>query len=189
MKWPGQAVCLISYIMLQQAYTEKYYEGLDNWDGLYIGEWNTHVVAHSNPEVVGITTREGDGLKALQDAMTSAGGIYNAGIIVSPASGKLALSMYCPVYDTNGTTILGYVGGGPFADGLHVLLDSVKTPNSTLKYSMINVDTGIYIFDDDEALIATEIQDEMLLSVIDCILTDTSNSSGDLEYTDEACVH
>lgn len=69
-----------------QDFTLKYFEGLDNWEGIYIGEWDTHVIAHSNPEVVGITTREGDGLKALQDAMTKANGLYNTGIIVSPAS-------------------------------------------------------------------------------------------------------
>lgn len=69
-----------------QQYTESYYKGLDNWEGLYVGEWNTHVVTHSNPKVVGMTTRKGDSLKQLQDAMTSAKGLYDAGIIISPAS-------------------------------------------------------------------------------------------------------
>ena len=80
-----------------QAYTEAYYQELDGWEGLYIGEGNTHVITHSSPEVVGITTREGDALKALQDAMIEQNGLYNAGIIVSSATGKLTLSMYCPV--------------------------------------------------------------------------------------------
>ena len=48
-----------------QKYTENSYACLENWEGLYVGEWNTHVVAHSNPNVVGITTREGEGLKQL----------------------------------------------------------------------------------------------------------------------------
>lgn len=95
-----------------QKYTESYYKGLDNWEGLYAGEWNTHVVTHSDPKIVGMTTRKGDELKQLQDAMTSANGLYDAGIIISPASQKLTLSMYCPVFDTDGTSILGYVGGG-----------------------------------------------------------------------------
>lgn len=30
-----------------QAFTEKYYAGLDNWEGLYVAEWNTHIIAHS----------------------------------------------------------------------------------------------------------------------------------------------
>lgn len=31
-----------------QTYTENFYKGLSNWEGIYIGEWNTHVIAHSN---------------------------------------------------------------------------------------------------------------------------------------------
>ena len=85
-----------------QSYTEDYYSGLNNWEGIYIGEWNTHIVAHSNSKVIGMTTREGDSLKALQDAMTQRNGLYDAGIIVSPSSGELILSMYCPVFDTDG---------------------------------------------------------------------------------------
>ena len=67
-----------------QSYTADYYSGLNNWEGIYIGEWNTHIVAHSNPKVIGMTTRKGDSLKALQDAMTQRNGLYDAGIIVSP---------------------------------------------------------------------------------------------------------
>lgn len=152
-----------------QEYTEFYYEGLKNWEGLYIGEWNTHVIAHSNPEVIGVVTREGESLKALQDEMASRGGLYDAGIIVSPASGKLILSMYCPVFDTDGKTILGYVGGGPFVEELEVLLNGLRSEEDTAGYYMINVETGMYIFADDKSLIATEIKDEMLLEIIDQI--------------------
>ncbi len=30
-----------------QNFTERYYAGLDQWEGIYTGEWNTHVIAHS----------------------------------------------------------------------------------------------------------------------------------------------
>lgn len=150
-----------------QDYTVKYYEGLEDWEGLYIGEWNTHVIAHSNPNVIGIVTREGEGLKALQDEMTSRNGLYDAGIIVSPASGKLVLSMYCPVFDADGKTILGYVGGGPFVEGLETLLKQLKSEGDRAHYYMINVETGTYIFADDKSLIATGIKDEMLLNIMD----------------------
>lgn len=168
-----------------QEYTVQYYEGLDQWEGLYTGEWNTHVIAHSNPKVVGITTREGEGLKALQDAMTKENGLYNTGIIVSPASEKLTLSMYCPVFDSDGKTILGYVGGGPFAQGLKTLLDSLSVEGlENAKYSMINTETGIYIFNEDEALMAKEIEDSMLLSVIDAVHKDTEKTYANMEYVD-----
>lgn len=164
-----------------QSYTEYYYAGLDNWEGIYIGEWNTHCIAHSNPSVVGMVTREdASSRKELQDAMTSRNGLYNAGIIVSPASGKLILSMYCPVFDTNGTTILGYVGGGPFVESLEEILYKLRKKDDTAGYYMINVQTGKYIFADDETVIATEIQDEMLLNIIEQIKDE--KSSGEVRY-------
>ena len=165
-----------------QEYTEQYYAGLNNWEGLYIGEWNTHVIAHSNAAVVGITTREGEGLKQLQDAMIAANGLYNVGIIVSPASQKLTLSMYCPVYDEDGT-ILGYVGGGPFADDLKALLDSMVTHGE--KFSMLNAETGTYIFDTNPDLVGSEIQDEMLLSIVSDFQDGISAISGELEREDK----
>lgn len=163
-----------------QEYTVKYYEGLKNWEGLYISEWNTHVIAHSNPKVIGVITRSGEGMVALQNEMTSRNGLYDAGIIVSPASGKLILSMYCPVFDTDGETILGYVGGGPFVEELEALLNELKSEKDTAGYYMINVETGMYIFADDRSLIATEIQDEMLLNIIEEIKS--GQSTGEIAY-------
>lgn len=163
-----------------QSYTENYYKGLDNWEGIYVGEWNTHCIVHSNPQVVGITLREGDSLKALQDAMTTRNGLYDAGIIVSPASGELILSMYCPVFDTDGTTILGYVGGGPFVEDLATTLNSLKEQDDTSGFYMINVETGMYIFADDQSLIANQIEDEMLLEIVEQI--NAGQTSGELTY-------
>lgn len=166
-----------------QAYTEYFYAALDNWEGVYIGEWNTHCIVHSNPGVVGATFRTGERLKALQDAMTSRNGLYDAGIIVSPASGKLALSMYCPVFDTDGKTIVGYVGGGPFVENLEKTLYKLRNEEDTEGYYMINVQTGMYIFADDETVIATEIQDEMLLNIIERIKA--GEAIGEVQYEGE----
>ncbi|MDE5891511.1 MAG: methyl-accepting chemotaxis protein, partial [Acetatifactor sp.] len=165
-----------------QAYTESFYAGLEGWEGIYIAEWNTHVLTHSNPAVVGITTREGEPLKQLQDAMTAAGDIYNTGIIVSPASQKLALSLYCPVYDKDGVTILGYVGGAQFADSLKELLDGLGVKGmENARYYMINTATGVHIFDEDEERMSTPIQDEMLQSVITAVEGNAS-PVGNMEY-------
>lgn len=165
-----------------QVYTEYLYSGLENWEGLYVGEWNTHCIVHSNPAVVGVTLREGDPLKALQDAMTSRNGLYNAGIIVSPASGKLILSMYCPVFDTDGSTIVGYVGGGPLVEDLAKKLNELRGENDTAGNYMINVNDGLYIFADNEELIATEITDSMLQNVIDRIKN--GEEAGKISYID-----
>lgn len=41
--------------------------------------------------------------------------------------------MYCPVYDTDGKTILGYVGGGPYAEELKQMLDKTSTDESDIE--------------------------------------------------------
>lgn len=166
-----------------QSYTENYYKDLKNWEGLYISEWNTHVIAHSDPNVVGITTREGDALKALQDEIISKNGLYDAGIIVSPASDKLVLSIYCPVFDTDGTSILGYVGGGPFVEELENILNELRSKEDTEGYYMINAENGTYIFADNKSLIGKNIKNKMLLNIIDKIKD--KNNKGEINYKGE----
>ena len=104
-------------------------------------------------------------------------------LLYPPASEKLILSLYCPVFDTDGKTIVGYVGGGPFADSLKSLL--TYTQDKGTRYSMLNIETGMYIFDEDESLMATEIQDEMLLSLVSAIQKNESEGNGYREYTDK----
>lgn len=170
---------------LAQAYTEKFYKGLDQWEGLYMAKLDTHIIAHSNPATIGLITRTGEPLQQLLHELETSERLYNAGMIVSPATGRLMVSMYCPVYEDDGTTMVGYVGGGAFSEGLGSLLNALKEgTESTNRYCMINVETGMYIFCEDEALMATEITDTMLLDVIARIKEDTSKTNGSVEYED-----
>lgn len=175
---------------IAQAYTENYYAGLDNWEGIYIAELNTHCIAHSDASNVGRTWRtEKDSIKQLQDALFEKNSLYNAGIIVAPSHGQLTMSMYCPVFDTDGTTILGYVGGGPYAESLKKILSKLKSKEDTTGYYMINVLTGQYIFADDETLMANDIKDPMLLNVIEAIKkTSTSGEISYMDKTEGACI-
>lgn len=151
-----------------QTYTEKYFADLKGWEGIYLAEWSSHVITHSNAKAVGITTREGDSLKTLQTTLLSTKGVYTSGILVSPASKNLVLSMYCPIYDSDGKTPLGFVGGATMATNLKAVLDELKIKGlDNVKYTLINVNTGTYIFDDNEELMATQIEDPVLLSIID----------------------
>ncbi len=169
-----------------QQYTENYFKELENWEGIYTAEWNTHVIAHSNPEVVGITTREGDALKQLQDAMTEANGLYNTGIIISPASEKLTLSMYYPVYSEDGKKILGYVGGGPFGEELQKLLDTMTVEGlENARFTMVNTNTKTYIFDQDEKRIAQKIEDKAMLSILQAAKGQNEKKCQEMEFTDE----
>lgn len=169
-----------------QAYTESYYAGLEDWEGIYIGEWGTTLcLVHSDPSINGVTFRKDEApRKFLMDQMVAANGLYDAGIIVSPGTGKLLLSMYCPVFDTDGTTILGYVGGGPLVENLEETLNEMRGKESTAGYYMINAESGTYIFVDDRSLIATEIQDDMLLEIMR--RTEAGESVGEVKYTGES---
>lgn len=167
-----------------QDYTIKYFESLKGWEGIYIAEWDSHVLTHVNPGAVGIYTREGEALKKLQDVMLASGEMTNFGILVSPASQQLTLSLYSPIYDDNGGA-LGYVGGGQFASELTSPLQNLTVDGlENARNYMINTSDSTYIYDDDASLVATPIEDSMLLSVIDMIKNNPQELMGDIEYTD-----
>ena len=151
-----------------QKYTMEYYNSLDNWEGLYIGNWDTTVLTYQNSEMIGKTLREGERLEELRNAMLDAqSGVYDAGIIVSPGTGKLCLSMYAPVYDQNENPI-GYVGGGVFSAQLEDVLSNLKISGmKNTQFYMVNTQTKMNLINPDEKLLATESEDPVLLDVID----------------------
>lgn len=166
-----------------QTYTERYSADLKNWEGIYLAEWHSHIIAHSNKNVVGITTREGEPLKALQSSILSATGVYNTGILISPASKQLILSMYCAIYDSDGKTPLGYVGGATLASDLKTVLDDLSIIGlKNVKYTLINVKAGTYIFNENEELMSTQIEDPILLSIIDNVNEKPEQDIGIVEY-------
>lgn len=165
-----------------QAYTEKFSADVKNLEGFYVSEWNTHVLAHTNAAVVGITTREGDPLKALQDAMLAADGVYNTGIIISPASGQQIVSMYQAVFDEAGNPI-GLVGGGVFTTGLIQLLDSLTMQGmSSAEYCMVNTGNGQYIFCEDAEKVATEAEEDYIRTLCGQYAGQSTNDMGYVEY-------
>lgn len=167
-----------------QKYTESFSANISNLEGLYASEWDTHVLAHTNAAVVGITTRKGDSLKALQDAMIAANGVYNTGIIISPASGAQIVSMYQAVFDEDGNPA-GLVGGGIFTTGLVEKLNNLSLNGMEhATYCMINVKDGMYIFNPDEEKIATPVEEEHLINLCSQYADVTEDASGYIEYTE-----
>lgn len=164
-------------------YTLQYYGSLNSWEGIYIGDWNTKVLTHPAKPVIGRVMREGERLTELRDAMRNAAGVYNAGIIVSPASGQLIVSMYEAVYGTDGTTPIGYVGGGVYANALKEKIDLITAAGlPSAKNYMVNVATGIHIFHEDAEKMATVVEDPMLLSVMAQIQEHPERVNGSMEY-------
>lgn len=60
-----------------QEYTERFSEDREYLEGIYTSNWETNVLAHTNPKVVGITTREGEALTALQKLLLDSEKVYN----------------------------------------------------------------------------------------------------------------
>lgn len=166
-----------------QKYTETFSGDVENLDGLYASEWNSHVLTHTNPKVVGITTREGDPLKALQSSLEAAGdSVYNTGIIISPASGKQVVSLYKAVFDDNGE-IAGFVGGAVYTTGLIGILDSLDLNGMpSAQYCMVNVNNGEYIFNADEEKIATPVEESYLTELCTRYAGTGEDAGGSITY-------
>ncbi|HBB72528.1 MAG TPA: GGDEF domain-containing protein [Ruminococcus sp.] len=171
-----------------QKYTEDFSDDIENLEGIYVSEWNTHVLAHTNPDVVGMIARpvkDGDDsrLRELQDAMKAAGdGVYNAGIIISSASGKQIVSMYKAVYGDDGQPV-GFVGLDVFIDALTETLDkmSIRGINNSF-YSMVNAVDNKYIFNVDKSKISTVTDNDTLLELCSKYKGSTEDDTGNFEY-------
>ncbi len=165
-----------------QKYTETFSADVANLEGLYTSEWNTHVLAHTNAGVVGIVTREGEPLKALQDAMLAADGVYNTGIIISPASQQQIVSLYRAVLDESGNPI-GLVGGGVFTKGLIEMLDGLTIAGmDSTAYCMVNVADGQYIFAEDPEKMATVAEEAYIQDLCAKLNGTPEDVSGHIEY-------
>ncbi len=178
-----------SYPAAQQ-YTMDFFNTLDNWEGIYIGNLDTRILAYSAPPVIGKVIREDPARRQeLMDAMNKdLNGVYNAGIIVSPGTGQLCLSMYSPVLKDG--KMIGYVGAGVFHSDLEELLTRFQLQGSnSSNFYMINTKTGI-TFTDTQAseeeqaeIIAKETTRPILLEVISRIDKD-GGDKGQFEFKD-----
>lgn len=165
-----------------QAYTETFSADIENIDGLYISDWDTHVLTHTNPDVAGMTLREGESLSALQDSMLAADGIYNTGIIMSPASGQQVVSMYRAVFDDSGSPI-GFVGFAVNTTGILSILDSLPVAGMEhTQYCMVNAATGEYIFHADPSLVAAAAEEAHIQKIIASASGSGSASADFIEY-------
>lgn len=169
-------------IAAAQKYTANYSKTIAGLEGIYVSEWNTHVLAHTNPDTVGMITRDTDeARKPLWDAMLAAGdGVYNTGIIMSPATGKQIVSMYKAVKDDDGTPI-GLVGLGIYTDALVEALKNVKLNTLNSNFTMVNTLDNKYIFCDNPELVATETENGQILKICETYKNSNDDANGSFE--------
>lgn len=167
-----------------QKFTESFSEGIEELEGIYAGDCETCILAHSSDYYVGMITRPLDESRsALFEALASAGdGIYNTGIIRSPASGNIIISMYKAIYDDDGG-IAGFTGFGQFAEKLFVhdlpLVKSVRNPY----FSVIDVKEGRYSVDGADGGTGKEVTSEKLSALCSELRGSDSPVSGQIKYT------
>ncbi len=167
-----------------QKYTEDFAAVKGVFEGLYIATPVTHVLTHTSQGAIGMTTRSGDSLKAFQDTILSQRELTNLGIMKSPGTGSMILSMYYPIFE--GERCIGYVGAGVYASRLMdslLNLDMKGLPNS--EYVFLNVNTGVYLYHEDDALLNTETSDNGYQEIIRRIQTDGSTQANTYSYRDE----
>lgn len=174
-------------VLLEQAqkYTENFAAVKGVFEGLYIATPVTHVLTHTSQGAIGMTTRSGDSLKAFQDTILSQQELTNLGIMKSPGTGSMILSMYYPVFE--GERCIGYVGAGVYASHLMdslLDLDIKGLPNS--EYVFLNVNTGVYLYHEDDALLNTETSDNGYQEIIRRIQADGSTQANTYSYRDES---
>lgn len=167
-----------------QQYTEDFASVKGIFEGLYVATPDTHVLTHTSHDAIGITTRSGDSLVQFQDTILARRELTNLGIMKSPGTGSMILSMYYPIYEAD--TCIGYVGAGVYASQLMDVLLGLEIkglPNS--EYVFLNVDTGVYLYHQNEELLNTETTDAGYLDIIEQIKASDNTQASTYSYQDD----
>lgn len=167
-----------------QQYTEDFAAVKGIFEGLYIGTPSTYILTHTSKDAIGMTTRTGESLQAFHDTILANPQLTNLGIMKSPGTGSMILSMYYPIF--KGEKCLGYVGAGVYASRLmDVLLDlNIEgLPNS--EYVFLNVENSTYLYNQDESLLNTKTTDRGYQEILRRIKTEDNSLVGTYFYQDE----
>lgn len=167
-----------------QEYTEAFAGIKGTFEGLYIATPATYVLTHTSSGAIGMTTRTGESLEEFRNTILLQPRLTNLGIMKSPGTGSMILSMYYPIFE--GEECIGYVGAGVYASRLMDVLLGLNIeglPHS--EYVFLNVETGTYLYHSDDALLNTQTTDSGYLEILRRIKNDRNTQAGVCIYEDE----
>ena len=167
-----------------QSYTEEFAAVKGIFEGLYIGTPSTYVLTHTSKNAVGITTRTGESLEEFSRTILAEPQLTNLGIMRSPGSGSMVLSMYHPLFEEQ--ECIGFVGAAVYASHLMdelLNLNIEGLPHS--EYVFLNVEDGQYLYHRQEALLNTQTTDAGYQEIIRRIKADGSTQAGSYSYQNE----
>lgn len=164
-----------------QTFTKNYGKENTNLENVYLGDYNTKVLASFVEGPIGKNLREGDALQALRDTLfgEKQTNMWNTGIMASKSTGLQVVSMYYPIYD--GDKPLGYVGSAVYAEDLKNTLDALtEEAGGKTDYMLLDAAANTYIFCNDEEKIGGPIEEKNVTDVIE--LAKSGKSGEAYEY-------
>lgn len=167
-----------------QQYTEDFAAIKGIFEGLYIATPDTHVLTHTSKNAIGMTTRSGESLATFQSTILTKRALTNLGIMKSPGTGSMILSMYRPIHE--GQQCVGYVGAGVYASHLMdalLNLDIKGLPDS--EYIFLNAETGVYLYNEDDSLLNTVTTDAGYQEIMRLAQNGSGIQASTYSYQDE----
>lgn len=163
-------------------YTMNFYDSAGSWEALYISDWNSKVLIHQVDAVIGKPTREGEKLKSLQDSMLASDGVFNTGVMASPATGKQVVSMYAPVFDAKNNPI-GFVGAALYiSDVAEMFSDTSAMQYESMYVYTVNGHDGMMIQHPNEEKIGQPVENAAVKQVLARIEKGEEVESGIISY-------
>ncbi len=152
-------------VALAKKYTLDYFGCLEGWEGLYFADWNSVVMAHPVEAIIGKQLREGDSLTGLQNSILSdSDGVFNTGIMVSPASGQNIISIYTPIM-LNGQPV-GFAGGAFYVQDIAAAISDVSAMGLKTAYIYFVDAHGTMLYHPDESKIGNPVENAAVKGLV-----------------------
>lgn len=152
-----------------QEYLDTIYSMNPQFEGMFIADSTTLQICHVNRDAIGNSFRSGDDLIAFQAGLFASQEVYNIYTLrLTGAGGQtLVYPMYCPVFDSDGTP-LGMVGCGMYGSNILDFLTAFPIEGKdNLTYTIVNVNTGNYIYSEDASLLNEPVEAPELVEVME----------------------
>ncbi len=165
-----------------QQFTLDYFGSLSGWEGLYIADWDTKVYTHPNVPVIGMVLRKDDALTSLRNSLTGKkDGVFNTGIMVSPASGQNIMSIYIAIYH-DGQPI-GFAGGAFYISGIAESISDVSDLDLDSAYIYFVDKNGLMLHHPDPEKIGEQVENSAVTGLVERIAQGEHPETDLISYT------
>ena len=164
-----------------QSSLEYYAATWPGMESMYLGDDDTLVLAHTDPSFNGqIANAEMAGFTTTIEEM---GGIFNVGVVLSPATNSNVAMVFVNVYDPSGKPV-GFVGCATYIDNLQNTVSGMSSEGlNDMQEYLIGLSGSTYVFAPDPSLLGAEVTDEAQLSAL-ATIAEKPDAMGAFDYKD-----